>query len=100
MLSNEQAHQQDVDYFSFINDEFYEWVDTAPTSNLVEAIREYFKVFERDIKLIDDEADFTDSNFLAELNGIAWHFSELGPYIVEIQQQLNRRVLPAQSRML
>ena len=91
MLSNEKAHQLDVDYFSFIGNEFYDWVGTAPTSNLVEAILGYLKVLEFNNKLVDEESDFADPEFLAELNGIGWQFFELGPYIMEIQDQLNQR---------
>ena len=91
MLSNEKAHQLDVDYFSFIGNEFYEWVGTAPTSNLVEAILEYFKVLEFNNNLVNEESDFADPEFLAELNGIGGQFFELGPYIMEIQDQLNQR---------
>jgi hypothetical protein len=94
MTSNKPRHQQDVDYFAFIGNEFYEWVGTAPTSNLVEAIREYFKVLEYSSKIVDEESDFADPKFLEDLNEIAWHFFELGPYIMEIQAQLNQRVSP------
>jgi hypothetical protein len=84
----------DVDYFSFINHEFYEWSAAAPTNNLVDAIREYFKVLDYNIKLIDEEADFTDPLFLDDLKGIAWNFYELGPWVMFIQNELHRRSVP------
>lgn len=86
------------DYFSFEKNEFYEWAAAAPTSNLVDAIREYFRVLEYNINLVEKDADYYDSAFLKELNGIAWNFFELGPWLMEIQDQLNRRVSPTQAK--
>jgi hypothetical protein len=85
------APNLDTDYFNFENDEFYEWATAAPTSDLVEVLCGYFSVLEHDIKTIDEDADFTDPEFLNELNGISWHFYDFGPWIMEIQDQLNRR---------
>ena len=39
MDPKKNAPKLDVDYFAFEGNDFYEWVDTAPTSNLVEATR-------------------------------------------------------------
>jgi hypothetical protein len=94
MTLDKRPHQLDVDYFYFEDPDFYEWAATAPTSNLVEAICEYFEVLEQDIKSINKDADFADPHFLNDLNAYAWNFYELGPWIMEIQDQLNCRVSP------
>ncbi len=98
MDPKKNAPKLDVDYFAFEGNEFYEWVDTAPTSNLVEAICEYFKVLEYSSKFIDSDADFTNRYFLNELNGVAWNFYELGPWIMHIQHVLNQRAAPNRSK--
>jgi hypothetical protein len=98
MSPQDNETECDVDYFNFSDTDCHEWAATAPTSNLVEAISAYFKVLEHDIKSINKDADFADRKFLNELNGIAWNFYELGPWIMEIQDQLNRRVSPEQSK--
>jgi hypothetical protein len=95
MDSKNNDTKLDIDYFVFENTDFYEWAATAPTRNLVEAISAYFKTLKYNIELIDGDADFTDPYFLNELNGIAWNFYELGPWIMEIQDQLNRRASPS-----
>jgi hypothetical protein len=94
MIDNNKNTKFDIDYFSFKDDEFYEWATTAPTSNLVEALFSYFQVLEVGIKSVDKEANFTHPKFLCELNGIAWNFYTFGPWIMEIQDQLSRRSNP------
>ena len=96
MTMKPAAHK--TDYFDFSNTNFYEWAATAPPSILVEAISAYFKVLEHDIKSINKHADFTDPIFFRDLNVIAWDFYDFGPWIMEIQDQLNRRVSPPQSK--
>ncbi len=98
MDPKKNAPKLDVDYFAFEGNDFYEWVDTAPTSNLVEAICEYFKVLEYNINLVEKDADYYDPDFLDELNGIAWNFFELGPWIMRIQHELNQRAAPTKTR--
>ncbi len=98
MDSENKDTKINLDYLVFEKNDFYEWAATAPTSNLVEAISTYFKVLEHNIKSINKDADFADPHFLNELNGIAWNFYDFGPWIMEIQDQLNRRVSPTQSK--
>jgi hypothetical protein len=94
MTDNNKNTEFDIDYFSFKNDEFYEWAATAPTSNLVEALFSYFQVLEVGIKSVDKESDFTDPNILDGLNDVAWNFYDFGSWIMEIQDQLSRRYDP------
>ena len=83
------------DYLVFEQNDFYEWAATAPTPNLVEAIKMYFEVLEYNINSINKNSDFTDPKFLNELSGIAYNFYDFGPWIMEIQDQLRRRVSPS-----
>jgi hypothetical protein len=78
MNSKMNKTEIDIDYFTFDKGEFYEWVATAPISNLVDALLSYFEVLKFGIDSIDKDADFTDPTFLDELNGIAWVSSSMG----------------------
>jgi hypothetical protein len=91
MTDNNKNSEFDIDYFSFKNDEFYEWAATAPTSNLVEALFCYFQVLEVGIESVAKEADFTDPDILDGLHDVAWNFYDCGPWIMEIQEQVFRR---------
>jgi len=89
---NTKAENAKYEYLYFDDDEeFYKWAADAPSCDLIEALSCYFEVLEYNLKLIDKRADYADPRFLAELNGIAWNFYSLGPWIMEVQDQLSRR---------
>lgn len=79
------------DYFAFSGGEFFEWVAEAPSEDLVEAITAYLVAMEYNIKLFDKNADFTDPEYLDEFSEIAWNFYDVGPWIMEVHNQLCRR---------
>ncbi len=83
--------KNDLDYFSFSDKEFFEWAAEAPSEDLVKAVTTYLNAMKYNINLVDKNADFTDPEYLEEFSGVAWSFSELGPWIMEVQDQLRRR---------
>ena len=82
------------EYMEIDGEDFSEWVHGAPVWRLCDALREFLIVMESECKLVDKNDDFTDPEIFTELRSAAYSFCWLGPWIMEIRDELSDRLTP------